>query len=87
MDIAVLATGKGPEQIAAQIGGALGRAAAPQGTARPRSMRGSGRSTTTVGRRAARLTVVVDALDESSDPLGVVRSVLQRRQSSATTRG
>jgi WD40 repeat protein len=77
VDIAVLATGKGPEQVAAQIGGALDRAAVPQGT--ETALEAWVREINeTVGRRAERLTVVVDALDESSDPLGVVRSVLQR---------
>ena len=76
VDIAVLATGKGPEQIAAQIGGALGRtAAAGYGeTALDAWIR---EINDAVDRRAAPMTVVVDALDESTDAVGVVRSVLQ----------
>lgn len=77
VDIAVLATGKGPEQIAAQIGGALGRtAAAGYGeTALDAWVREINEA---VDRRADPVTVVVDALDESTDAVGVVRSVLQR---------
>ncbi|HEY4824078.1 MAG TPA: ATP-binding protein, partial [Solirubrobacteraceae bacterium] len=67
--IAVLATGKSPLQIAAQIGRALG--------AQPYE------ETLEAWLRAIEyalpglLTVVVDAVDEASDPLGVIRSVLE----------
>jgi hypothetical protein len=77
VDVAVLATGKGPEQIAVQIGSALGVELAPWPgeTALDSWLRGI---TGSVESRAEPITVVLDALDESSDPVGVIRSVLQR---------
>ena len=77
VDVAVLATGKGPEQIAAQVGRALGVEFQPfLGETALDSWVSGIRDALFV--RGADVTVVLDALDESSDPVGVVRSFLQR---------
>ncbi len=79
VDIAVLATGKTPHQIATQIAGALG-AAAPEP-----ALPGTGQLDALMDAIAGVLalrdelpTVVIDALDEANDPAGVVLTVLQR---------
>lgn len=78
VDIAVLATGKGPEQIVDQIAGALGARAAPlDGGDTTVDERLDAIETALYGRDEL-VTLVLDALDESSDPVGVVRTVLQR---------
>ena len=76
VDIAVLATGKTSEQIAQQIGRALGIEPRPNATA---AVEGwcDGIVAALAG-RARPLTLVVDALDEASDAGVVVRSLLER---------
>ncbi|UJV43950.1 AAA family ATPase [Streptomyces sp. AMCC400023] len=79
VDIAVLATGKTPEQIAGQIAGAL-EAAVPDPLP-PATTRLDALTDAVAGvleQRRRPLTLVVDALDEAVDPTGVVLSVLRR---------
>ena len=67
VDIAVLATGKSPLQVAAQIGAAVGVV----GSSVEEWIDAIAASV------VQPLTLVVDAVDESSDPLALIRSVLQ----------
>ena len=77
MDIAVLATGKTSEQIAQQIGGALGIEAPRPGT-RPMLESWVEAVVLAISAAGQPLTIVVDALDEATDPGGVVMTVLER---------
>ena len=77
VDIAVLATGKTSEQIAQQIGGALGIEAPRPGT-RPMLESWVEAVVLAISAAGQPLTIVVDALDEATDPGGVVMTVLER---------
>ena len=77
VDVAVLAIGKTVEQIAAQIGHALGadRAAITRGTVLDAWI---DIITASLADRAEPLTVVIDALDEATDPIVVASTLLER---------
>lgn len=77
VDIAVVATGKYPHEVIGQLSDALG-------TARPETSRGDADLQARIGALTATLTalptpvtVVVDALDEAEDPLGITRALVQ----------
>jgi hypothetical protein len=75
VDIAVLATGKSSDQIAQQIGRALG-VAGPRQDAATAVQGWIDAILPVVARRVRPLTLVIDALDEASDPGGVLRTLL-----------
>ncbi|OLT00492.1 hypothetical protein BJF90_34845 [Pseudonocardia sp. CNS-004] len=77
VDIAVLATGKTAEQIAQQIGRALG-VTAPRPEATTAVEGWCDGILDVLVRRDKQLTLVVDALDEASDPVAVLRTLLER---------
>jgi hypothetical protein len=74
VDVAMVATGKTPHQLAQRLATLL-RAPVPTEDNLESYV---GAIQTTLGGRARPTTVVVDALDEASDPLGVLLSVLTR---------
>lgn len=77
VDVAVLATGKSPEQIAEQVAGALGgRVGTDPETASALQMWMDEICRRTAGRTTP-ATVVIDALDEAADPSGVVQTLLR----------
>jgi hypothetical protein len=80
VDIAVVATGKYAHEVVGQLSDALG-------AARPEASRGSAdlksridALTDTLTALATPVTVVVDALDEAEDPLGIARALAQLAQ-------
>jgi hypothetical protein len=77
VDIAVLATGKASEQVAQQIGRALG-VQGPRPEATTAAEGWVDNILAVVAGRDRPLTLVVDALDEASDPGAVLRTVLER---------
>ncbi|SIT58649.1 hypothetical protein BQ8794_50751 [Mesorhizobium prunaredense] len=77
VDIAVLATGKTSEQIAQQIGRVLGvQGPRPEATTAAKGWVDNIRAV--IAGRDRPLTLVVDALDEASDPSAVLSTVLER---------
>jgi WD40 repeat protein len=78
VDVAVLATGKTAEQIATQISWALGASIAEPSPETERLDALLDAIDSSVKRREETVTVVIDALDEASDPVGLVLSVLGR---------
>lgn len=79
VDVAVVATGKYAHEVIGQLSDALG-------VARPENSRGDAglksridALMTTLTALATPVTVVVDALDEAEDPLGIARALAQLR--------
>ena len=75
IDVAVLATGKTPDQIARQLAEALG-VEAPTADASLQEWIEAIRMA--LERRDSPVTVIIDALDEASDPAGVAFTLLER---------
>jgi WD domain, G-beta repeat len=78
VDIAVVATAKYAHEVIGQLSDALGAARPDRADADLHSRIGA--LTTTVNALAAPVTVVVDALDEAEDPLGITRALAQLAQ-------
>lgn len=85
VDVAVLATGKTSEQIAVQIGRALG-AENPTVTFSATLDAWIDSIGVSLTRRDGPPTVVIDALDEAADPLTVASTLLQRMNPQAQPR-
>jgi hypothetical protein len=80
VDIAILATGKTSEQIAQQLGRALG-IDGPEPWARTALEGWVEAIVAAAGRTGRTLTVVIDALDEATDPGAVLTTLLARLNS------
>jgi WD40 repeat protein len=74
VDVAVLATGKTPDQIARQVAGSLD-APVPAGTGLDGWI---GAISRTLWDRNEPVTIVIDGLDEASDPAAVALTLLER---------